>query len=89
MAIKPGTLADFGGSMAAAMESELNLMLADAGLPELPNAEPERSDHRRLFVAIARGVVKHLLAQQTSMTVPYQDDGTNRTTSVALVVTGV
>ena len=89
MPIKPGTLANFGNSMAAEMESELNAMLIAAGLPPLPATEPERSDHRRLFVAIARGVVKHLKANQTSLVVPYEDDGFDRTTSVQLNTTGI
>lgn len=89
MAIKPGTLVDFGGSMAAEMESELNAMLVFAGLPPLPASSPDRDDHRRLFVAIARGVVKHLKAHQGDIEVPYHADGSNHTTSAVLDVTGI
>ena len=67
--LKPGALpvdlgggvfdsAPYNGSMAAQIESELNLLLAADGLQTLPldNAQETR-DRRRLFVAIARGVV--------------------------------
>ena len=54
MAIRPGTLDTFNGSMAHAIENELAPLL-DTALPAL--GTPERRDTRRLFVAIARGVV--------------------------------
>lgn len=90
MAIKPGTLDDFSGSMAEAIEQSLNTSLIADGLPGLPMEDtPERRDRRRLFVAIARGVVGHLKAQQASMVVPYDDDGLSRSTSVTLGTTGI
>lgn len=71
MAIKPGNLgsrndplpvpAAFANSMAAAIEAELNALLAADGLPQLDiDNTPESRDRRRLFAAIARGVVRHL-----------------------------
>jgi hypothetical protein len=71
MAIKPGNLghkADpfpipsaFANSMAAAIEAELNILLEADGLPALDiDNSPESRDRRRLFAAIARGVVRHL-----------------------------
>ncbi len=83
MAIRPGTLGTFNGSMAHAIETELAPLL-DTALPAL--GTPERRDTRRLFVAIARGVVAHLQAHQTSLDVDYFADGVNRSTSVDLVV---
>ena len=85
MAIRPGTLNTFNGSMAHAIETELAPLL-DTPLPAL--GTPERRDMRRLFVAIARGVVFHLEANEASMVVPYVDDGVNKSTSVDLVVNG-
>lgn len=85
MAIRPGTLNNFNGSMAQAIETELAPLL-DTALPAL--GTPERRDMRRLFVAIARGVVSHLKANQASMVVPYVDDGMNKSTSVDLMVDG-
>lgn len=90
MPIKPGSLGDFSGSMAAAIESELNAMLVNDGLPGLPvDSSPETRDRRRLFVAIARGVVRHLRDNQASIVVPYEADGSNRSTSATLVVSGI
>src|SRR3546814_6501059 len=71
MAIKPGNLgskadplpvpAAFANSMAAAIEAELNALLAADGLPHLDiDNSPESRDRRRLFAAISRGVVRHL-----------------------------
>lgn len=57
------------GSMAAEIERQLNTLLAVDELPPLPgdpdDADPDEDDRelrdrRRLFVAIARAVVKHL-----------------------------
>lgn len=90
MPIKPGTLNDFDNSMAAEIEAQLNHMLTADGLPALPiDATQETRDRRRLFVAIARGVVKHLKANQASIVIKYQDDGTQRTTSPNLQVAGL
>ena len=71
MAIKPGNLGSkvdpfpiptaFANSMAAAIEAELNALLIADGLPALDiDNTPESRDRRRLFAAIARGVVRHL-----------------------------
>ena len=71
MAIKPGNLGNkadplpipsaFANSMAAAIEAELNTLLLADGLPQLDiDNTPESRDRRRLFAAIARGVVRHL-----------------------------
>jgi hypothetical protein len=73
MSIKPGDLSTpgaFAGSMAQLIETELNTLLRNDGLPELPiDDTPETRDRRRLFVAIARGVVKHLVDNRASITV--------------------
>jgi hypothetical protein len=69
--VKPGNLkppaledyGDFANSMAKAIEDELNALLSLDGLPTLPTTpitDREIRDRRRLFVAIARGVVRHL-----------------------------
>lgn len=73
MPIKPGDLqtdAEFAGSMAAEIEIELNRLLTNDGLPALPDDDSQETrDRRRLFVAIARGVVRHLVENRTSVTV--------------------
>lgn len=70
--LKPGNLpTDLGGgsfdntpynnSMAAEIETQLNQLLTTDGLQAMPlDNSQETRDRRRLFVAIARGVVKHL-----------------------------
>ena len=51
----------FDGSMAARIESELNLLLINDGLDPLPlDLTHDTRERRRLFVAIARGVLGHL-----------------------------
>ncbi|MFQ3596014.1 MAG: hypothetical protein SNJ63_07865 [Sphingomonadaceae bacterium] len=90
MAIRPGTLNDFSGSMAAAIESELNASLLLDGLPALPTGPAdELRERRRLFVAIARGVIRHLRDNQVSIRVTYLDNGVTRTTNATLEVTGL
>lgn len=90
MPIKPGTLDDFAGSMAEAIEAQLDTMLRAEGQPGLPmDASPETRDRRRLFVAIARGVVAHLKVQESSIVVAYVDDGVNRSASAKLSVAGI
>ena len=55
---KPGTMTNFSGSMAQAMETEFESIWRS--LHNEPLTEQGREDRRMLFVAIARGVVKHL-----------------------------
>ena len=52
----------FLNSMAQEIESELNTLMVNDGLPPLSMDASDQSvrDRRRLIVAIARGVVKHL-----------------------------
>lgn len=90
MAIKPGSLASFGNSMASEIEAQLNATLLADGLPGLPmgNTQDVR-DRRRLFVAIARGVVKYLKQHEADIVVKYTDDGIQHTTNAKLTVTGI
>jgi hypothetical protein len=51
-------------SMAAAIERQLNRLLTDP----LPFADsPEAQDRRRMFAAIARGVIEHLAANPDAL----------------------
>ena len=87
MPIKPGTLDDFANSMAAEIETQLDALLTADGLPGLPmDPSQETRDRRRLFVAIARGVVQHLHDHESSIVVRYRDNSTWRTTSATLQV---
>lgn len=57
-----GKIADFANSMAEAMEKELRTLNIAAGLGDLPDVNIE--DRRRLFIAIAKGVIQHLKDNQ-------------------------
>ncbi|EPE96731.1 hypothetical protein [Rhizobium grahamii] len=75
MAIKPGNFTSdptdatsFVNSMAEAMEKELNKLLVLDDLEPLSTSNTDRDvrARRRMFVAIARGVVLHLAAHPES-----------------------
>lgn len=56
-----GSLGDFAGSMAEEMEAAMNELLAHDSLQTLPTGDTQEvRDRRRLFIAIARGVIRHL-----------------------------
>jgi hypothetical protein len=70
-AIKPGAMgsrsdadkpADFAGSMAEAMENAFNASLSDDGMKtfHVDTNTQEARDRRRIFVAIATGLVQYL-----------------------------
>lgn len=82
MAIRPGNFnivpTDYTGyanSMASEIEQQLNDLLVLDGLPSLPGDADDREvrDRRRLFVAIARAVVKHLAEHAAFIDVPVPD----------------
>lgn len=78
----------FSGSLAAAIENELNLLLTNDGLEALPtDNSQETRDRRRLFVAIARGVVRHFRDQQNSIDVSV--NGLAQTVHPVLRTTGL
>ena len=65
MALKPGSVADFASSMAAAIEDAMKAeWQAVKGVP-LPAQGEE--DRRLLFVAVARGVLTYLKAHQNEV----------------------
>jgi len=55
---KPGTMTNFSKSMAQAIEMEYEAIWNSLKEEPLPNEG--REDRRMLFIAIARGVVRHL-----------------------------
>jgi hypothetical protein len=58
----PGGSPDqYANSLASSIEDALNNLLVNDGFPKLPdNNLEETRQRRRLFVAIAQGVVRHL-----------------------------
>jgi hypothetical protein len=79
--LKPGGMGDasdplnarpseFANSMADAMDSAFHALLAAEGTTfELETNSKEARDRRRLFVAIAQGVVRHLWEHGKALTV--------------------
>ena len=66
---------EFAGSMAKAMEDALNSLLAAEGKPTVPTDNTaEVRDRRIMFLAIARGVVDHLVANEDAFTIRRDDD---------------
>lgn len=93
--IKPGEMGDasdptqtpkvFADSMAAEIEHQLVELLKAEGLPA-PNTDDnskESRDRRMLFVAIARGIVKHLDLHRTAIEI---DVTPGRTVSPTFVI---
>ena len=76
MPIKPGQFpngiisdySSFTGSMADEMDKALRQLMLTDGLGDISMdpSDPDVRHRRRLFVAIARGIVRHLQAQETS-----------------------
>lgn len=80
---KPGNLSStsndysqFINSMASTIEQELNDLMVMDGLPALSMDSSDESirDRRRLFVAIARGVVKHLVDNKNAVDIRLSDN---------------
>jgi len=72
-ALKPGNMNpdDLVDSMADLIDTEFDQLLRNDGLDGLTFDMTDRMvrDRRRLFVAIARGVVKHLVANANAFSV--------------------
>lgn len=76
--LKPGNLpangntSPFDSSLAAEIEKQLNQLLFDDGIQQLPTDDsPETRDRRRMFVAIARGVIQHLYDNRGSIKIDF------------------
>jgi hypothetical protein len=80
--IKGGSVADFGGSMAEAIEQALQKEWQAVKGVALPQEGQE--DRRLLFVAIARGVLNYLKAHQDEVlsTITLETGGTQTTHQV-------
>lgn len=84
MALKPGSLGSFSGSMAQDIENELDSLMQAAGSPPLNKDASDQSvrDRRRFLVAIARGVVKHIENNKSSIKVFCEHNTTKPVTVV-------
>ncbi len=72
------------GSMALTMEQELDILMQLDDLPPLSTDLSDQSvrDRRRLFVAIARGVVRHLRDNKDSIDILLADGTTVQPTVI-------
>ena len=84
MALKPGSLGSFGGSMAEAIEKQLDTLMQLDGAPPMNKDASDQSvrDRRRFLVAIARGVVEHLEANKGAIKVFCKDNQTKPVTVI-------
>ena len=65
---------EFPGSMAQAIEQSLNALLIFDGKDPLPTTETdEPRDRRRLFIAIAQGVIDHLQANADAFEITHHE----------------
>lgn len=74
MPIRGGTRDTYPGSMAEAIEQALDDVRGEFGLDPLP--ADGRDDRRLLFLAIARGVVAHLAANDDAFVILNHGNGT-------------
>lgn len=66
---------EFADSMAKAMEDALNSLLSAEGKPTVPTENTaEVRDRRIMFLAIARGVVDHLVTNEGAFTIRNDDE---------------
>ncbi|BCH26317.1 hypothetical protein [Mesorhizobium sp. L-8-3] len=74
----------FTDSMAEEIEQELNALMTADGLPslDLNASDTTVRDRRRLFVAIARGIVRHLENNKSAIKVYCEHDETKPVTVV-------
>ena len=87
----PGDAADipeaFADSMAAAMEEALNGLLEAEGRPPAPvDNSTESRDRRMLFVAIAQGIVDHLVANSNAFVITTDGDPDNEIANHEVVI---
>ena len=71
----------FADSMAKAMEDALNVLLADEGNPTVPvDNTRESRDRRIMFLAISKGIIDHLVANEGAF--QFRDNATNTVLAV-------
>lgn len=76
LTLAPTDYSQFADSMAEMIEEELDLLLDLDGLPPLPKSSTDREvrDRRRFMIAIARGVVRHLVENNDAFVITHLGD---------------
>jgi hypothetical protein len=65
-----GSLSDFDDSMAGEIEKAMNDLLTSGGMSALPADDSDQTaQRRRLFIAIASGVITHLQKREQAIEV--------------------
>jgi hypothetical protein len=80
--LRGGSIMDFSGSMADAMLQAMDEALAESGRPAM--SETSRPGMQTLFVAIARGVIRHMKANEAAFHVQFP--GTSEQIAIAIDV---
>jgi hypothetical protein len=83
-----GIPGDFDNSLASQIENELNSILGGEGRDTFDTNDnsSDARDRRMLFVAIARGVVAHLVANPDAFKLNLTKDGDGKVTNVTLTI---
>jgi hypothetical protein len=78
----------FANSLASLIESELNSILGGEGRDTFgpDDNSSDARDRRMLFVAIAQGVVRHLVANPEAFRLVLTKDGGGRVTDAKIVI---
>ena len=84
MPLKAGTIEDFSGSMAEAIETAfLNAWPSAMGAAPTPPVNPQM---QLLYVAIAKGVISYLAANKDAFVLNTTYDGTTYVTTVQSIM---
>jgi hypothetical protein len=76
-----GSLSSFADSMAREIEKALVEARQEAGLPPLPSVDTaNRRERRTLFIAISRGVIRHLANHQAALEIKFNVANTDVST---------
>ncbi len=81
-----GNFNDFSDSMASEIETAFGELLQEKG--KAPLDSKGQDDRRMLFIAIARGVVRHLQKKQTSFVIQIPAGGQAATVTPAIGTRG-
>lgn len=78
----------FANSLASLIESELNSILGGEGRDQFDanDNSSDARDRRMLFVAIAQGIVQHLVANPDAFRLVLTKDGSGRVTDARIVI---
>ncbi|MCC7174002.1 MAG: hypothetical protein IT159_02305 [Bryobacterales bacterium] len=82
-----GNFSDFADSMAGEMEKAFGELLAEKGKAPLDSRGED--DRRMLFIAIARGVIRHLQSKQTSFVIRVPGGGQAATVTPVIGTRGL